>query len=59
MRVIAGVKVPCIDCSARCSSRRQAEVFRQVFFAIGQPEREVSCDDYQEPRWRGLEGVRA
>jgi hypothetical protein len=57
MITIAGVDCPCLDCANRCSSRRQAEVYHAVFKAIGSRE-PVTCDEYVEPRCRGLEGVR-
>jgi hypothetical protein len=59
MRSIAGVTYPCFDCklSARVC-RKRVDIQRQVFFSIGSG-RKVSCCDYEEKRYHGLEGVPA
>lgn len=55
----AGVAIPCADCEDRRRfCRHQAEILRQVFFAIGNG-RAVACDEYREERYHGIEGVRA
>jgi hypothetical protein len=59
MRTIAGVTYPCFDCSLRDRvCRKKIEIQRRVFFAIGNG-RSVSCSDYVEARYHGLEGVPA
>lgn len=57
MITIAGIDCPCLDCRKRCSSRRQADVYRRVFLAIGARDM-VACEEYEEPVYRGLESVR-
>ena len=56
---IAGVNYPCFDCALvkkRC--RKQVEIQKQVFFAIGNGKK-VECGDYEEARYHGIEGVTA
>lgn len=56
---IAGVNYPCFDCRHNtCTCRQRTEIQKQVFFAIG-TGKVVSCEDYEEQRFHGLEGVRA
>jgi hypothetical protein len=58
MKTIAGVTFPCIGCQLAVKGcRKKVEIMRAVFFAIGNGK-PVNCSDYEEIRWRGIEGVR-
>lgn len=59
MATVAGVAFPCVGCRklyGMCDSK--VEVQRAVFFSISNG-RPVSCSEFEEERWHGLEGVRA
>lgn len=59
MRRIAGVTFPCMDCRLRDRvCRKKVDIQRRVFFSIGNRQ-DVSCCDYEEARYHGLEGVMA
>lgn len=56
--MVAGVRYPCLGCRRlHRLCRKQAEIMKRVFFAMGNGE-QVDCPDFEEINWHGLEGVR-
>lgn len=58
MRAIAGIIYPCFDCRERHKCRQKSKIHKQVFFAIGNGK-PVTCGEYKEDSWHGVEGVPA
>lgn len=58
MRTVAGVLYPCFDCREINKCRRKSDIQKQVFLAIGNGK-PVTCADYKEDCWHGVEGVPA
>lgn len=59
MVMVAGVEYPCFDCRLGGRfCRKRGDIMRRVFFSIGNKQT-VTCCDYEQARYHGLEGVTA